>query len=128
MTETRPERRLAERFALELDVSYEVLNKDYAAAVGKATTRNISRTGVLFDAGRRRSKGALSIPGSIARLAIDWPVRYEDSIPIELHIIGKVIRSDQQGTAIKILRHGFTRLEPDRPHSAPIEEDYENSA
>jgi hypothetical protein len=40
-------------------------------------------------------------------LSINWPARRDKALPIRLSVLGMVVRSDNRGTAIKILRHGF---------------------
>jgi hypothetical protein len=66
-----------------------------------ATTLDISRGGVLLKAG-----AFLQIGQQIVVL-IDWPVLLDDHYPIRLAVFGKVLRSNEAGTAVEITRYEF---------------------
>jgi hypothetical protein len=86
-----------------MSVAYRVfLNHErQVLARGKSHTVDISRTGVLL-----RTRGSYPA-GASAELLIEWPAPSEDAMPVQLRIVGPVVRHDERGTAIEILRHGF---------------------
>jgi len=45
--------------------------------------------------------------GTKVEISIDWPVRLSNVTPLQLRVIGHVIRHEKRGTAIKTLRYDF---------------------
>jgi hypothetical protein len=62
---------------------------------------DISSTGILFRPRLSHPRDAVMV------LSIDWPARRDEAPPIRLSVLGMVVRSDDRGTAIRIMRHGF---------------------
>lgn len=102
---SRLERRLGRRFPLKMDVQYQLFltGERRILSEGADHTVDISNTGVLLNTPKACPLGAAAV------LTIKWPVASEDAIPMHLHVAGSVVRSDPRGTAIRILRHDFTR-------------------
>ena len=103
LTTARGDRRSGRRFPLRMSVAYRVfLNYErQVLGQGKSHTVDMSRTGVLL-----RTRGAYPA-GASAELLIEWPVPSGDATPVQLRIVGTVVRNDEHGMVIEILRHGF---------------------
>jgi c-di-GMP-binding flagellar brake protein YcgR len=94
------DRRSAFRFPIEQDVRYRVLNRSGIEA-GSGKTVNISSNGVLFTTERTLA------PEARVEVAMNWPVRLDNSLPLKLVIIGRVVRSEGSRAAITIRRYEF---------------------
>jgi hypothetical protein len=107
------ERRAGVRFPIRMNLRYRLSrNEQGAAPEASGCIVDISSTGILFSPGLSQPQDAVMV------LSIDWPVRRDEAPPIRLSVLGMVVRSDDRGTAIKILRHGF---EPGRDEPMPPE-------
>jgi hypothetical protein len=95
------ERRARLRFAVELDLRYKVTWRQQVLHEGSGKTCDFSRNGVFFHANHALPKGLA------VELSIDWPVLLDGVCPLQLRISGKVLRSSEAGTAVKIMRHCF---------------------
>jgi PilZ domain len=107
------EQRSHQRYPIELEMEYRLLNKGRAEHFGSGKTRNISSGGVLFV--------ALGAPpaGSSIELMLSWPFLLEGVCPLRLVMRGRIVRSDVRGVAIQSSYHEFrtagTRVPKDRP-------------
>ena len=90
------ERRLHRRFQIAIPVEYVV-----GDLRGVATTSDISRRGVFI-----RLDQPLPV-GEAATLTLDWPAILSENAALRLEIKGRVLRSDENGTAIGISRHEY---------------------
>ena len=61
----------------------------------------MSSNGVLFTTERTLA------PGERVEVAMNWPVRLDNKLPLKLMIIGQVVRSDGSRAAITIKRYEF---------------------
>jgi len=105
------ERRVSERFPIRMNFSYRLSSKGQVSALeASGCVVDISSTGILFSPGLSHPRDAVMV------LSIDWPARRDKAPPIRLSVLGMVVRSDDRGTAIRILRHGF---EEPMPPGAP---------
>ncbi len=94
------ERRQHQRFPITVQSQYVL-----AGSRAQATTLDISSGGVLF-------KADTILPvGKEIQVLIDWPALLDQRCPLRLAITGKVLRSDQTGTAVGIIRYEF-RIRP----------------
>jgi len=106
------DQRTHQRYPIELEMEYRLLNKGRAEHFGTGKTRNISSGGVLFE--------ALGMPpaGSSIEVMLSWPFLLEGVCPLRLVMRGRVVRSDVQGIAIQSSYHEFrtagTRVAKDR--------------
>ena len=66
-----------------------------------AITRDISAGGVLF------STDEVLPTGSTVELNIEWPVLLNGTKRLRLRVHGRVVRSDDQGTAVRTIRYEF---------------------
>lgn len=96
------ERRAGERFPIRMNLRYRLSrNAQGTASEASGCVVDISSTGILF--GPRLSQP----PDAVMELSIDWPVRRDKAPPIRLSVLAMVVRSDDRGTAIRILHHEF---------------------
>jgi hypothetical protein len=98
---TNNERRAADRFPIERDVHYKVLNYKSSDEVGIGKTINMSSRGVLFATERNLA------PGKKLEVSISWPAQLNSSIPLKLVASGRVIRSAQGSVAMEIQHTEF---------------------
>jgi hypothetical protein len=107
------ERRVVERFPIRMNFSYRLSSKGQVSALdASGCVVDISSTGILFSPGLSHPQDAVMV------LSIDWPARRDKAPPIRLSVLGMVVRSDDRGTAIRILRHGFEEpMPPEAPEA-----------
>lgn len=96
-----PERRLHQRFPIELKADYRILRRGRVDVVGSSQTRNIASRGLLLEADT-----SLAV-GSTIQLFVSWPLRLQGICPLKLAISGRIIRSDSFGVAIEVKQHEF---------------------
>jgi hypothetical protein len=110
------ERRVVERFPIRMDLRYR-LSRNGQGPAPEASGRvvDISSTGILFSPGLSHPRDAVMV------LSIDWPARRDKAPPIRLSVLGMVVRSDDRGTAIRIMRHGFEEpMPPEAPEAGAV--------
>jgi PilZ domain-containing protein len=95
------DRRHSDRFPIEREVRYKVLNKRGGEEAGEGKTLNISSSGVLF------SSSHLLIPGRRLELSISWPVQLNQQCALKLVARGRVVRFEDGHAAIEILQYEF---------------------
>jgi hypothetical protein len=95
------ERRHSDRFPIEREVRYRVLNKRGGDEAGGGRTINISSCGVLFTADH------VLLPGRRLELQISWPAQLDNKCPLKLVARGRVTRFEEGRTAIEILQYEF---------------------
>ena len=84
----RYNRRAADRFPLEREARFTVLDTRAISQVGKCRTVNMSSRAILF-----RSEARLT-EGKRLELAVSWPALLNDTCPLKLVALGRVIRSN----------------------------------
>jgi len=96
-----PDRRATDRFPLENDVRYKLLEAKRIAQTGQGRTRNISSSGILFTTEAR-------LPlGQRIELAVDWPAKLNEHCGLKLVALGKIVRSSHDVAAINIEKYDF---------------------
>ena len=101
-TETqKSDRRQSDRFELEREVRYRVLNKRGGEEAGEGNTVNISSSGVLF------TSKHLLVPGRRMELAISWPAQLNNQVPLKLVARGRVVRFQAGYAAVEIQQYEF---------------------
>jgi hypothetical protein len=95
------DRRHSDRFPIEREVRFRVLNKRGGEEAGEGKTLNISSSGVLFTSGR------LLLPGRRLELAISWPVQLNNQVALKLVARGRVVRFEEGRAAIEIQQYEF---------------------
>ena len=112
MSSATTELRACERYPLQFDVKYRVFGKGHTIFAGTARTINISSHGVLLTPTEATTKGEL------IELSIDWNSGASGAAKMNLEVLGRVVRIDTRGTAVQILRYGFTSREYSPPMTA----------
>jgi hypothetical protein len=95
------ERRHSDRFPIEREVRYRVLNKRGGEEAGDGRTINISSSGVLF------TTDHMLLPGRRLELQISWPAQLDNKCALKLVARGRVIRYEPGRTAIEIQQYEF---------------------
>lgn len=95
------ERRHRKRYPIQFELEYRVFGKGHSISAGLARTMNISSEGVLLTPTEGISKGQL------VEVSIRWQTGARGAPKADLEILGRVMRADAAGTAIRILRYGF---------------------
>jgi PilZ domain len=95
------ERRGTSRFPLREEVRYRVLHArtNHVSGVGK--TLNIGSGGMLFT-----TEEDLPI-GRMVEISVNWPARLDGTCPLKFVATGRVVRSANHQTAVKIERYEF---------------------
>ena len=101
MDSTIDNRRSVQRFNLRLNLRYRLSEKGVEHRWSAGSTRDLSREGLAI-----KPRRPLPV-GSHIEIRIDWPARYESVHPVELHITGFVIRSENGRSAVRISSHRF---------------------
>jgi len=95
------DRREDRRYPIELELQYKVLARSRTHLRGSGRTLNMSSGGVLFDVDQNVPAGAF------VELSIRWPVLLQNTSPLTLLVVGRVVRSDAWTVAIKTSRYEF---------------------
>jgi hypothetical protein len=99
------ERRASDRFPIERDIRYRILNKrDNPHPEGIGKTVNISSNGVLF------TTDQLLIPGKRVELSISWPAQLDNKCNLKLVARGRVARLDEGLVAVEIQQYEFRTM------------------
>ena len=95
------DRRDDRRYPIELDLRYKVVARGRNPVEGTGRTMNMSSGGVLFG-------GDQSLPaGASVELASNWPVLLQNTRPLTLLIVGRVVRAEDNRVAVKTNRYEF---------------------
>ena len=100
------DRRQSDRFPIEREVKYRVLNKRSAEETGDGRTINMSSSGVLFT-----SEHTL-LPGRRMEVSISWPAQLNNKTALRLVARGRVVRSEQGKAALMIQQYEFRTQAP----------------
>jgi hypothetical protein len=100
------DRRHSDRFPIERDVRFRVLNKRGGDEAGEGRTLNISSSGVLF------TSEHMLLPGRRLELDISWPVQLNNQVALKLVARGRVVRFEEGRAAIEIQQYEFRTQGP----------------
>ncbi len=95
------ERRAADRFPIEREVRYKVLNRKNSDEMGMGKTINMSSNGVLFTTDQDL------LPGRRLELSISWPAQLNATVALKLVARGRVVRCEEGKAAIEINQYEF---------------------
>jgi hypothetical protein len=95
------DRRQSDRFPIEREVRYRVLNKRGGEEAGEGRTVNISSSGVLF------TTKHLLLPGRRLEVAISWPAQLNHKVALKLVARGRVVRFEEGRAALEIQQYEF---------------------
>jgi PilZ domain len=101
MEKVQSDRRHSDRFPIEREVRFKVLNKRGGEETGEGKTLNISSSGVLF------TSEQMLLPGRRLELAINWPVQLNNKVALKLVARGRVVRFEEGRAAIEIQQYEF---------------------
>lgn len=93
------ERRSKTRYPLQLPVSYRALDQAGPSREGK--TGNLSSGGVWIISNHELNRGAQM------EVRIQWPWLLEERIPLQLFVVGKVVRCALSGFAVLFRQYQF---------------------
>ncbi len=96
-----PERRGTNRFPVQQDVRYRVIQARNDRIAGSGTTLNIGSGGILFTT---EEKLAL---GRMVEVSVNWPARLDGVCPLQFVATGRVVRSESDKAAVRIERYEF---------------------
>jgi hypothetical protein len=96
-----------------LDLDYRVFGKGHSIVTGATKTINMSSSGLLL------AETAGVVKGQLVELSIRWNPGARGAPGVTLEILGRVLRLDAGGTAIRILRYGFNLRQGPAPGPLP---------
>jgi hypothetical protein len=105
-------RRDTDRFAIERDVHFKVINRKGTDEAGIGKTINLSSNGVLITTDRR------VVPGKNVEVSISWPAQLNSTIPLKLVARGRVVRSGDGSAAVEIQHTEFRTQASQGPKAA----------
>ena len=94
-------RRGGRRYNLQLEIRWKLMHRRRVLESGAGRTRDLSSGGILFETDRPLPVGAR------LELAVSWPALLHGEAALNLMATGRVVRSDQTRTAIRMIQHGF---------------------
>ncbi len=96
-----PERRGNDRFPIESELRYKIVEAKELHEPGIGRTLNISSKGILFTT-------AEQLPlGRRVELSVDWPAELSETCGLKLVALGRVVRSTGETSAIRIDKYDF---------------------
>jgi hypothetical protein len=98
------ERRTSDRFPIEREIRYRVINRRQGSENGGGTTVNMSSSGVLF------SSELPLLPGKRVEMAISWPAQLDNRCALKLMARGRIVRCDQGRVAVEIQQYEFRTM------------------
>jgi len=101
MEKAQSDRRHSDRFPIEREVRFKVLNKRGGEETGEGKTLNISSSGILF------TSEQMLLPGRRLEVAINWPVQLNNKVALKLVARGRVVRFEEGRAAIEIQQYEF---------------------
>lgn len=96
------DRRESSRFPLREDLKYRLVNsKNQQSITGTGTTLNIGSGGILFT-----TQETLPV-GKTVEISVNWPARLDGTCALKFVAVGRVIRSEADRAAVRIVRYQF---------------------
>ena len=95
------DRRDDRRYPIELELRYKVIARSRMQLSGAGRTMNMSSGGILFGCDQNLPAGAF------VELSIHWPVLLQDTCPLTLLVVGRVVRCEDHRIAVKTSRYEF---------------------
>jgi hypothetical protein len=109
LSSDRSDRRVARRYPLHLRVKYSIVRRRRILESGYGRTINMSTNGLLIETPSR-------LPLGVAiQLLIDWPAAPRNGIALQLEVEGKTVRSEWNGTAVRMAHREFLLREAGEP-------------
>ena len=95
------ERRHSDRFPIEREIRYRVLNKRGGDEAGDGKTVNMSSAGILF------TTENMVLPGRRLDVSITWPAQLNNKCALKLVARGRVVRFEEGRAAMEIQQYEF---------------------
>jgi len=96
-----PERRSTDRFPIENQLTYKLMEARNIVQTGDGRTVNMSSCGILF-------RGGAHLPvGHRVELSVDWPAQLSEHCGLKLVALGKIVRSTPEAAAVRIEKYDF---------------------
>ena len=95
------DRREDRRYPIALEMRYKLLARNRVPLHGLGRTLNLSSGGVLFGSDQNLPAGAF------IELSINWPVLLQETCPLALLVVGRVVRCQDKTVAVKMSRYEF---------------------
>lgn len=95
------ERRATDRFPIESDLRYKLIEAKFLAETGQGRTLNMSSGGILFTA-----EGSIPV-GRRVEVSVEWPAQLNERCGLTLVALGRVVRSDPATAAVRIEKYDF---------------------
>lgn len=106
------ERRHSDRFPIEREVRYRVLNKRGGDEQGDGRTVNMSSAGILF------TTEQMMLPGRRLEVSINWPAQLNNKCALKLVARGRVVRFEEGRAAMEIQQYEFRTAATGEPVNA----------
>src|SRR5438552_2416833 len=95
------DRREGRRYSIQMDLRWRLIRRRKLLSSGSGSTVDLSSAGILFDAGR-------PLPAGLdVELSIAWPVLLNDKSPMQLVVSGRIVRSNGNHVAFRMVQHEF---------------------
>jgi hypothetical protein len=95
------EKRRSNRFPVRQGIQYLAIDPGQGKSAGGGLTLDMSGSGIRISIQER-------IPiGRILEVSVDWPVRLNETCPLKVVLIGRVVRCEADWAALSILRYEF---------------------
>ena len=88
-------------YPIRVDLDYRLIGPEGVFDQGRGQTVAMSRTAVWLESDKTLRVGVL------VELAVTWPVRLDNKIPLRLIIRGRTVSADDRYAKVEILRHEF---------------------
>jgi len=95
------DRRNSDRFPIEREVRFRVMNKRGGEETGDGRTLNISSSGVLF------TTEQMLLPGRRLEVSINWPAQLNNKCALRLVARGRIVRFEKGVAALEIQQYEF---------------------
>ena len=99
--ELNGESREDRRYDLGLELRWKLIRRRRVVDTGVGRTVDLSSGGVLFETGRELPEGF------DVELSIQWPVRLDNEAPLQLVVLGRIVRAGGGWAAIRTVQHDF---------------------
>lgn len=108
------DRRADKRYEMELELQYRIIRGHRVVQQGYGRTITMSRGGLAFTTERQ-----LPI-GCAIELAIEWPIPLYGRYPLQLRMMGHVVRNVRGVAAVRTTWHEFLRLDTVAEHRPEV--------
>ncbi len=98
------DRRRERRYGIELELRWKLVHRRKVLENGVGRTIDLSSGGILFDA-RQNLPAGLNV-----ELSVSWPVLLHNVAPLQLVVIGRIVRTDGCHAALRMTQYEFRTI------------------